>query len=107
MKELHSEIPNLKHKLLSSESTIKNNLKIKQLKTEQLSTQTFSRDKIRSKSHQNSSKCLSVEKVNVLLKCLLPYTHLIVYSKHMGSGIQITVKANELSSVMTVYTWLP
>ena len=45
---------------------------------------------------------MSVEKFNVLLKCLLPYTHLTVYPKYMGNGIQTTVKTNELSSVMNV-----
>ena len=80
-------------------------MKNKQFKTEQLSTQTFSPDKIRSKSHQNfSTNLLPVEKFNVLLKCLLPYTYLIAHpKKYMGSGIQTTVKANELSSVMTVF----
>ena len=57
-------------------------MKNKQFKTEHLSTQTFSSDKIQSKSHQNFSTILfPVEKLNVLLKCLLPYTHLIIYPK--------------------------
>ena len=57
-------------------------MKNKQFKTEQLSTQTFSPDKVRSKNHQNfSTILLPFEKFNVLLKCLLPYTHLIVYPK--------------------------
>ena len=41
--QLHSVIPNLKHKLLSSESTIrKSTYKNKQIKTEKLLNQTFS-----------------------------------------------------------------
>ena len=46
--------------------------------------------------------CLQVEKYNILLKCLLPYTHPILYSKGIGSGIQTTVKPNKLLSVMDV-----
>ena len=42
------------------------------------------------------------KRVNILLECLLPYTHPIVYAECIGSGIQTTVKPNELSSVMTV-----
>ena len=45
---------------------------------------------------------MQVEKLNILLECLLPYTQPIVYPKYMGIAIQTTVKANELSSVMTV-----
>ena len=40
-------------------------------------------------------------KVGSLLLCLLLYIHLPVYSKCMGSGIQTTVKTNELSSNLT------
>ena len=46
--------------------------------------------------------CLLAEKFNVLLKCLLRYTNLIVYPQYMGSAIQTTVKANKLSSFMPV-----
>ena len=46
--------------------------------------------------------CLQVEKFNILLKCLLPYTHPIIYRKCIGSGIQNTGKPNKLLSVMTV-----
>ena len=43
VKQVHSVIPNLKHKLLSSESTIrKMTNQNKQLKTEQLLNHTFS-----------------------------------------------------------------
>ena len=45
---------------------------------------------------------LEVEKFNILLKCLLPYTHPIIYRKCIGSGIQNTGKPNKLLSVMTV-----
>ena len=41
--------------------------------------------------------CLPVEKLNVLLKFFLPYTHLIICQKCMDSGIQNTVKSNEFS----------
>ena len=44
---------------------------------------------------------LLVEKLDILL-ALLPYTHPIVYPKCIGSGIQNTIKSNELSSVMIV-----
>ena len=83
-------------------------MKNKQPKTEQLSAQAYSPDKIGSKIHQNSSTMvLPVDKFNVLLKLFLLYTHFIVYPKYTGIGIQTTVKSNELSSVMTcVYTWL-
>ena len=40
--------------------------------------------------------------VIILLECLLPYAHHIAYWKCMGSEIQTTVKANELSWVMTL-----
>ena len=46
--------------------------------------------------------CFPVEKFNVLLECLLPYMHAILYPKCISSGIQATVKPNELLSVMTV-----
>ena len=48
--------------------------------------------------------CLQVEKFNILLKCLLPYTHPILYPKGIGSGIQTTVKPNKPNkiSVMNV-----
>lgn len=46
---------------------------------------------------------MPVETFNILLECFFPYVYPISYSKFMGSGIQITVKANELSLVMTVY----
>ena len=44
---------------------------------------------------------LLVEKLDILL-ALLPYTHPILYPKCIGSGIQNTIKSNELSSVMIV-----
>ena len=47
--------------------------------------------------------CLQVEKINILLECLLPYTHPILYPKCIGSGIQTTVKPNKLLSVITMY----
>ena len=43
------------------------------------------------------------KKFNILLEYLLPYTYLIIYPHFMGSGIQTTVKANELCSIMVVY----
>ena len=49
--------------------------------------------------------CFRVEKFNVLLECLLPHTHSIVYTKRVGGGIQTTVKPNEPSSFMTVYRY--
>ena len=53
-------------------------MKNKQFKIEQLSTQTFPPDKIRSKTIEISVlSCLPVDKFNVLLECFLPYTHLI------------------------------
>ena len=45
--EVHSVIPNLKHKLLSSESTVRKlKYQNKRLKTEQLLNQTFSPENI-------------------------------------------------------------
>ena len=35
--------------------------------------------------------CLQVEKFNILLECLQPYTYPILYPKCIGSGIQNTV----------------
>ena len=45
---------------------------------------------------------LEVEKFNILLKCLLPYTHPIIYRKCIGSGIKNTGKPSKLVSVMNV-----
>ena len=65
--------------------------------------QTFSLEKICNKSHQVSVlRCLPIEKFKVLLECVLLYAHPIFYPKCIGSGIQTTVKPNELSSVMTL-----
>ena len=44
-----------------------------------------------------------VEEFNILLECLLPYTHPNIYPKGIGSGIQNTGKPNKLLSLMTVY----
>ena len=53
-------------------------MKNKQLKTEQLLNQLFSPEKI--KAIKLSALChLSVEKSNILIECLLPYTYSIVY----------------------------
>ena len=51
---------------------------------------------------QSQSKKCEKLKFNLLLECLLPYTHPIIYAKYIGSGIQNTVKPNKLLSVMTV-----
>ena len=57
-------------------------MKNKQFKTEQLSTQNFSANKVRSKAIKISVlSSLPVQKFNVLLKSLLPHTHLTVYQK--------------------------
>ena len=102
----HGNVPNLKHNLLSSESTIaKINIKNKQRNTEKLSCQTFSPEKKNwSKSHQNFSTWFfaSWEIWYILLERLLPDTHSIIYPKCMGSGIQAAVKANELSLSIAV-----
>ena len=45
---------------------------------------------------------MEVEKFNLLLECLLPYTHPIIYPKCIGSGIQNNGKPNKIFSVMTV-----
>ena len=45
---------------------------------------------------------MPVEKVHILLECLLLYTNLIVYPKCVGSEIKSIVKLNKLSSVVTV-----
>lgn len=45
---------------------------------------------------------LLVKKFNTLLECLLPYLHVIIHQECTDSGIQVTDKANELKSVMTV-----
>ena len=74
-------------------------MKNKQLKTKQLSTQTFSPDKIRNKSHQNFSTMLFASlEIYYLNDCCLIH---IIYPKYMGNGIQATVKANK-PSFMTV-----
>ena len=46
--------------------------------------------------------CLEVEKFNLLLDCLLPYTHPTIYSKCLGSEIQTIVKPIKYLSVMSV-----
>ena len=72
-------------------------MKNKQFKTVQVLTQTFSPDKIG--SHENFSTILL--KTYYLNACCL--IHVLLYNqKYMGNGIQTTVKANELFSVMTV-----
>ena len=68
-------------------------MKNKHPKTEKLLNQIF---------FETPVLCLPIEKFNMLLKCLIPYAHPILYSICIGSGIQTTVKPNELSSVMTV-----
>ena len=45
---------------------------------------------------------MPVEKVHILLECLLLYTNPIVYPKCAGSEIKSIVKLNKLSSVVTV-----
>ena len=76
----------------------------KQLKTENCQLKLFLQIKSEAKAIEISVLCCSpFEKFNVLLKCLLPYTYLIICLKYIGSGIQTTVHANELSSVMAVY----
>ena len=45
---------------------------------------------------------MEVEKFNLLLECLLPYTHPIIYPKCIGSRIQNKGKPNKLFSVMAV-----
>ena len=75
------------------------------MKTEQLLNQTFSSEKkVEAKTIEISVLCcLQVEKFNILLESLLPYTYPIIYPKCVGSGIQTTVKPNKLLSVMTVH----
>ena len=51
---------------------------------------------------QNLKYRQKVEEFNILLECLLPYTHPHVYPKCIGSGIQNTRKPNKLLSLMTV-----
>ena len=74
---------------------MKNNLK--QIKS------NFSPEKLETKAIKISVLCCyEVEQFNLLLECLLPYTHPIIYPKCIGSGIQNTGKPNKLLSVMTV-----
>ena len=97
VKQLHSKIPNLKQIFIIIVNYEKVNMKNKQLKDEQMLNQTCSPG---SKSHENFSTMLfASQKFNTLFTCLLPYTYSIIYTKCMGNGIQITVKANELSCV--------
>ena len=75
----------------------------KQFKAEQLSTQNLSPGEIRSKSHQNVSTILFVRNLMCYLN-ICSLIHILLHTqKSMDSGIQDTVQANELSSVMTVY----
>ena len=75
----------------------------KQFKTKQLSTQNLSPGEIRSKSHQNVSTILFVRNLMCYLN-ICSLIHILLHTqKSMDSGIQDTVQANELSSVMTVY----
>ena len=46
--------------------------------------------------------CQEVEKFNLLLGCQLPYTHPIIYSKCIVSGIQNTGKSNKILPLLTV-----
>ena len=75
LKQVHSVIPNLKHKLLASESTIrKSTYKKKQIKTEKLLNQTFSPEISKLKTIKTSVLYgLPVEKFHILLTCLLYY----------------------------------
>ena len=46
--------------------------------------------------------CLPFAKFNIILECLLPYTHPIKYAKCIGSGIETIVKQNKPWTLMTV-----
>ena len=98
MKQLRSEIPNLKHKLLSSEPT-KKKKKLKQIKSKFFSRKIWAKA-IKTFQWYVVKKLRNL--IYILLECLLPYTHPIIYPKCIGSGIQNTGKPNELLSVMTV-----
>lgn len=68
-------------------------MKNKKLKTEQLSTQTLSPDKIRGEGHQNhSTMLLAFEKFNVLPKCMLSFA-LLLYTKNIWAvGLRLLLK---------------
>ena len=98
MNQLHSEI--LKLNLLSSESTKK---KLMAKITWNKRNQTFFLEKFKTKVIKFLVLCCQeVEKFNMLLACLLTYTHPTIYPKCIGSGIQNTGKLNKLLSVMNV-----
>ena len=99
MKQLHSKIPKLKTSCYHQSQLKKINLKynLKHI------NHTFHSEKFETKAIKISVLCFwEVEKFNLLLECLLPYTHPIIYPKCIGSGIQNTGKPNKLLSVMTV-----
>ena len=91
---------NLKHKLLSSESTIrkliKNNLKLNNFKSN-----CFSRKNLKQKT--SKFQYYVVYKLRNLLGCLLPYINPNLYPKCINSGIQATVKPNKPLSVVIVH----
>ena len=63
-------------------------MKNKEVKTKQLLNRNFSPGKYETKAIKNSELCfLLVDKFNILLACLLPATHPIVYAKRIGGGI--------------------
>ena len=91
-KQLHCETPKFKANSYHQSQPLEINVK-----TEQLLIQTFSPEKICNKGHEISVLCcLAIEKFNILLECLLHYTHPIVCPKCINNGIQTTVKPNKL-----------
>ena len=69
--------------------------------------QTFSLEKFEAKALNILALCCQeVEKFNLVLECLLPYTHSTIHPKFIGGGIENIGKPKKLLSVMTVQTWL-
>ena len=78
------------------EVNMKNNLKLNNFNSNVLSRKTAETKPIKT----SVLCCLQVEKINILLECLLPYAHPMIFPICMGNGIQTTVKPNKLLSVM-------
>ena len=102
MRQPHGEIPNLKHRLLSSESIIRKlTWKINNLTLNNCYIKLFLQKKSEAKAIKTLVRCFAGwEKWYITLMFATLYKP--YHKPKMGSGVQAIVKANELSSVMTV-----
>ena len=105
-KQLQTEIRSLKYKLQTSELNAKKlATENKKLQTESSITksQTFTYDNLKKKPSKFQYLCgLTVEKFDILLNCLMPYSHVIQYPDCKGNGSRSLEKPTELLAVLTI-----